>query len=251
MKKILVAVIFISGTLILGKPLIIGHRGASGYEPENTLRSFARAVQMGADMIELDVFLCKSGEIVVIHDEKVERTTNGNGSVKKMSLAELKKLDAGKGERIPLLSEVFDLVDKRIKINIEIKDSNAPKAVACLISEYVKNKGWSYDHFLVSSFDHDAIQKFYVYCPQVKTGALFNWYSLRFVHKTKRAHADFAILDCRSVTRRRINHLHECDLSVYTYTVNNSATARQLASMGIDGIITNYPDILEKRDGAI
>src|SRR5690242_11883524 len=93
---------------------IIGHRGASGYEPENTLASFKEALALGVDMIELDVYVIKTGELVVMHDSTVNRTTNGTGRVEALSLKELRQLDAGAGEKVPLLSEVLDLVNKAV-----------------------------------------------------------------------------------------------------------------------------------------
>ena len=120
--------------------LSIGHRGACVYEPENTLRSFARALELGADMIEFDVHVCASGEAVVIHDAALKRTTNGLGYVKDKTLEELKTLDAGKGEKIPVLEEVFDLVNKRAGLNIELKSENAPVKVCSVIREYITEK---------------------------------------------------------------------------------------------------------------
>ena len=99
----------------------VGHRGAAGHEPENTLRSFRKALDLGADMVELDVHLCGTGELVVIHDETVDRTTDGSGSVRDMPFHELRGLDAGKGERIPTLREVLDLLEGRAGVNIELK----------------------------------------------------------------------------------------------------------------------------------
>ena len=98
--------------------LKIGHRGARGYAPENTLKSFQKAIELGVDAVELDVQLCKSGELIVMHDDTVDRTTDGSGFVKKLKLKDLKKLDAGMGERIPTLEEVLDLVNRRVKVNI-------------------------------------------------------------------------------------------------------------------------------------
>jgi len=100
---------------------IIGHRGASGYAPENTLESFDLAIRQGVSVIELDVHRCASGELVVIHDETLDRTTNGKGSVAKMTLNELKELDAGNGNSVPALEDVFETVARRVKINIEIR----------------------------------------------------------------------------------------------------------------------------------
>jgi len=101
--------------------LRIGHRGAAGHAPENTLASFRKAIELGLDMTELDVHVCASGELVVIHDENVDRTTNSKGWVSKLSLTELKRLDAGAGETVPTLAEVLDLLKDRIMLNIELK----------------------------------------------------------------------------------------------------------------------------------
>ena len=154
------------GTSLISKnPVIVGHRGASGYEPENTLCSFERAIDMGVGMIELDVYCCKTGQVVVIHDDTIERTTNGTGEVAQLSWDTLRQYNAGKGEHIPLLSQVFDLVNKRVVINIEIKDPHAVRAVADLIEQYVQHKQWSHDNFLVSSFDAWRFSGFYCLLP--------------------------------------------------------------------------------------
>ena len=133
--------------------LKIGHRGAPGYEPENTLRSFEKAISMGVDMVELDVHKCKSGELVVIHDKKVNRTTNKKGFVKNKNLQQLKTLDAGKKEKIPTLKEVLDFINKRVKINIELKGPKTTEAVLKLIEEYINKKKSKYSQFIISSFD--------------------------------------------------------------------------------------------------
>jgi glycerophosphoryl diester phosphodiesterase len=100
---------------------VIGHRGAAGHAPENTLRSFHKAVELGADMVELDVHLCATGEPVVIHDDTVDRTTDRSGRVRDLSLDELKALDAGDGERVPTLVEVIDEMSGRAALNVELK----------------------------------------------------------------------------------------------------------------------------------
>lgn len=226
------------------EPLIIAHRGASGYEPENTLRAFNLALQMGAPVIELDVFCCKSGQVVVIHDETVDRTTNGTGAVADLTWDQLKMFDAGKGEHIPLLSQVLDLVNKRAVINIEIKDVRAAKPVAELIQEYVQ-KGWSYDHFLISSFDHAILHDIHNYCHQIKTGALFDEGAKNLLTLTRTAQSVYVIVDYHDVTEQLITQAHANGLQVYTYTVNDYSIAIQLKKWGIDGVITNYPDIMQ------
>src|SRR5262245_29681827 len=120
--------------------LCIGHRGARGYEPENTLLSFRKALALGAPCIELDVFAV-GGQLVVFHDDRLERTTNGKGFLLEHSFEELRRLDAGKGEKIPTLSEVFAAVDRRAGINIELKGRNTAKPVADFVSR-MRTEGW-------------------------------------------------------------------------------------------------------------
>lgn len=243
------------------KPLIISHRGASGYEPENTLRSFKRAIEMGSSMLELDVFLCKSEKsleplVVVLHDDTIDRTTNGHGSISELRWETLKKYNAGKGERIPLLSEVFDLIDKRtingdlikkfLVIDIELKGKHTAKPVAKLIKYYIKHNNWNHHNFIVSSFDHNAIQEFQNYLPQVKTGLIFFQNNSKdIIKQTRQAHAQYIILDYQSITQNLITKAHSHGLSIFVYTVNDATIAKELATWQIDGIITDYPDILE------
>ncbi len=126
------------------KLLCFAHRGASGHEPENTLLAVEKAIVLGADWIEVDVYAVE-GELIVIHDERLERTTNGTGCVMDKTLAYLRSLDAGKGQRIPTLREVFDCVDRRVGINVELKGPDTAGLAVSLIDEYVSHKGWNYD----------------------------------------------------------------------------------------------------------
>lgn len=139
--------------------LKIGHRGAKGHEPENTFVSFQKALDMQVDGIELDVHLSADSEIIVIHDETIDRTTNGKGFVNTLSLHELKAFRIDGKYEIPTLQEVFDLVNKDCFINIELKNYEATDKVVSLIEKYVTKKGWKYDRFLISSFDWNALQQ--------------------------------------------------------------------------------------------
>lgn len=223
--------------------IVIGHRGAAGYEPENTLRSFKRAIDMGVHMIELDVHICASGEIVVMHDKTIDRTTNGKGNIQDLSWNILKKYDAGKGEHIPLLSEVLDLVNKRVMVNIELKDPKAAQPVAALINQYVRNKGWSYDNFIIASFDHYVVKNFSKYSPLVKTAVLFEGNPIGYADIAKRANAQYAIMYYESITKEFIENAHEQGIKVFAYTINSKPIAAALQKISIDGIITDYPDM--------
>ena len=137
--------------------LCIGHRGAMGHEPENTLLSIRKALSLGVDWIEVDVYNVENN-LVVIHDRSLERTTNGSGYTCEQTFSYIRSLDAGKGQQIPTLSEVFDMVNRQAGINIELKGFNTAKLVVDLIQKYIA-KGWNYQYFLVSSFNHYELEQ--------------------------------------------------------------------------------------------
>lgn len=231
----------------------IGHRGAMGYEPENTLRSFQKAIELGADMVELDVHLCKSGELVVIHDDTVNRTTNGRGFVVKMTLAELKKLDAGKGQTIPTLGEVLDFVDKRVGVNIELKGKKTAKAVADTVRHYV-SRGWSENAFIVSSFDQKELREFRQYNSNARVGALMRSKIRILRGKEIRDLLDFAKLiraysihvPLRKFSVNFLRQARELDFKVFVWTVDSPDDIEKLKEAGVDGIFSNFPDRLKQ-----
>ena len=166
-------------------PLVIAHRGASGTAPENTMAAFRQAVEMGADMIELDVQRTKDGQVVVIHDATLERTTNGSGAVRELTYAEIEQLDAGSwfgegqefaGERVPLLKEVLEFTKGKCALNIEIKnipyaDPGIEQAVVDLLHE----TGFL-EQVIISSFDHSCLHRIARLEPNVPTACLFSHY---------------------------------------------------------------------------
>ncbi|MCH7758760.1 glycerophosphodiester phosphodiesterase [Patescibacteria group bacterium] len=222
----------------------IVHRGAMGYEPENTLISFKKALDLGVDMIELDVHLCQTGELVVIHDKKVNHTTNGQGQVIKKGLAELRLLDAGKGEKIPLLQEVFDLVKQRTKINIELKAKYTAKPVAQLIKKYVTEKGWTYNDFLVSSFFRPELKKLYHLNPEIKIGVLVEKFPFGFFKLAEKVKAVSIHFHKKLARPYLIKKTQQKGLKVFIYTLDNPEKIKKMKSLGIDGIFSNYPDRL-------
>ena len=151
--------------------LKIGHRGA-GYEPENTLKAFQKALDLNADGIELDVHLSADGYLIVIHDETIDRTTNGKGLVNTFSLSELKSFLIDDQYQIPTLNAVFDLVDKKCLINIELKGIGTARNVTSLIEEYIADKNWNYEHFIVSSFYWDSLQEVHNLNSNIAIGVL-------------------------------------------------------------------------------
>lgn len=222
--------------------LKIGHRGAMGYEPENTLRSFQKALDLGVDMVELDVYVLKAGELVVIHDDKVNRTTNGKGYVIDKSYEEIRFLDAGKGEKIPTLEEVFELVSKKVPINIELKGKNTAESVADLIKEYIEKRGWTVEHFLVSSFDHYELKRFKELMPKIRVGALITGIPIGYSDYAKSLDAYSVNLNLEFIDQKFVDDAHNKGFKVFVYTVNDEDDINRMRALGVDGLFSNYPD---------
>ncbi len=216
----------------------IGHRGAAGHAPENTLRSFEKAVLLGCDMIELDVHLCGSGELVVIHDETVDRTTDGVGLVSGLSLNELKLLNAGEGEEIPTLDEVLSLLRGMIKLNIELKGLGTAKPVYDL----VQGLGWDNNDLTLSSFNWDMLMKYRVLDSNAKLGVLTfknHGEAMGFAEK----------IDAYSINpyhlllkKKYVDEAHNKGFKVYPWTPNKEWEIKQAINKGVDGVISDYPD---------
>jgi glycerophosphoryl diester phosphodiesterase len=222
--------------------LKIGHRGARGYEPENTLISFKKAIDMHVDGIELDVHLSADGEIMVIHDETVDRTTNGKGFVNQLSLPELKRLLINKEHTVPTLTEVLDLVNQKCFVNIELKSYETADKVVDLIEKYILEKNWNYSHFLVSSFDWNALQQVTFLNSEIPIGVLTEtdlelaFAFAKFI-QAKSIHPYFHLLTPENTVR-----LQEKGLQVYPWTVNEPEDIKKIKSYNVNGIITDFPD---------
>jgi len=224
----------------LGRVLIIAHRGASAYEPENTLRSVRRALELGADMVEVDAHVSRDGHIVVVHDATVDRTTNGKGYVKDMTLKELKRLDAGLGEQIPALEEVIELVRGRAQLVIEIKVPGIEQRVLQTIEERALE-----NEALITSFYHPVVKRVKELSPYVRTGVILASRPLKPITLVLEANSDALFPKHIFVDLQMVQEIHKCNLAVYPWTVNTIDQTRPLIDMGVDGIVTNKPDILK------
>ena len=226
------------------KILKIGHRGAKGYEPENTLISFQKAIDLGADGIELDVHLSHDGEIMVIHDETIDRTTNGKGFVNKLSLQELKSFRTKKEQQIPTLSEVFDLVNQRCFINVELKGSETAKPVMDLIDHYVSEKNWDYHQFLISSFDWKILEEIHFLNPKIRIGVLADQSIKEALALAKKIKAFSIHPKYGLVSKENVVLMQENGFEVYPWTVNAAADIQKIKSLHVNGIISDFPDRL-------
>jgi glycerophosphoryl diester phosphodiesterase len=226
----------------------VGHRGAAGHEPENTLRSFRRAMGLGADMVELDVHICGSGELVVIHDETVDRTTDGTGEVAKLTLDELKTLDAGRGERIPTLQEVIDLATGRMGINIELKGLGTAEPALEHIEDAV-DKGWDRSGFHVSSFHLGELSAIRELSEDVRTGVLFALDDGSIMEFAELNGAYSLNPNHRTVTLDFVVRAHDRGLKIFAWTVNEPEDIARMRGLGVDGIISDYPDRIDEAPG--
>ena len=213
---------------------IIGHRGAAGLAPENTLPSFRRAFELGVDAIELDVHVVE-GVLVVIHDEELDRTTNGQGRVDATTLAELRALDAGAGEAIPTLAEVIAITPPEVGINVELKGESTASAAAAMLAD-------SHHDTLVSSFDHDELGAFAAHGLPVRLAPLFSRYDKTALDVAAALGAWSVNLGNRRVRRRDVTQVRDAGFHVYVYTVNDSERAAELRGWGVNGVFTDYPD---------
>ncbi len=220
---------------------IIGHRGC-GYEPENTPRAFHEALRQNVDRIELDIWRCSSGELIVIHDETLDRTTNGTGNVTDFTLTELQSLDAGMGEKIQTLNQVLSIIGGRTKICIELKEPGLTNDVATLIDKRVRNGECVHEDFMVSSFNHRELIKLRQRIPQIKIGAILYGIPIYISNLKESFDADSVHISTEFISQKLIDEAHEHGMTAFVYTVNNADEFRRFLAMGIDGICSDYPD---------
>lgn len=240
---------------------VIAHRGASAYAPENTMVAFKKAMEMGAEIIELDVHLSKDKELIVIHDESLERTTNGNGLVRDFTLEELQKLDAGTwygddfaNEALPTLEEVLKMVNGQCTLLIEIKGAKdyfydgLSEKLMDLIQQY-EAQNWC----IVQSFEPLYLEVIHGMDSNIELQYLiftdfspFNMYLGTSVTMGDYQQSIYAAINpfYKSLTQGKIESIHQAGFKTFTYTVNEEEDMKKLIALGVDGIITDYPDKL-------
>nr|WP_307775551.1 glycerophosphodiester phosphodiesterase [uncultured Cetobacterium sp.] len=230
---------------------ILGHRGASGSAPENTLAAFKMAFEMGVDGLEFDVQQTKDGELVVFHDWTLERTSNGKGNLKDFTLAELKKLDAGswfsekfKGEKIPTLKEVMDIIPEDKFINIELKEENSVenRGTEKTLVNFLKD--YKHIDIVVSSFSHNLLKNIKELDSTIKIGVLLesnlidvNRYLDSMEFEIFSYHPGKSFLN-----KEQVKKVKSSGKMVNVWTVNFIEDGEKVRDMGVDSIITNYPE---------
>jgi glycerophosphoryl diester phosphodiesterase len=223
------------------KPItVIGHRGAAGLEPENTLRSFRRACDLGVDRIETDVRLTRDGVLVCLHDATLDRTTDGAGKVAEMTLEEIKRYDAGAGETIPTLKEAFEAVRERTVLQIELKGEGVVEPAL----RELKEMQFAPDEVVFSCFDTGRIRELRSSRTDVTINHLYGEPPSDALEIAEKAGATNIDVNHAHITRELVQSAHLSGMGIYAWTPNDREEMLRLVGLRVDGIITDYPDLL-------
>lgn len=226
----------------MNKPLVIGHRGAMGHETENTLASVQKALDLGVDMIEIDVFNAQGGETIVFHDETLERLTNAGGEIEDWSYFELQKVIVEGGHKIPLLQDVLKLINHKVRLNIELKGGGTTDRVNFITNYYIEKKGWSLDDFLISSFKWDELREMRKINPDIPIAILTEEDPVDAINIAKELNAEAINPNFQMLTEENSKKIKDSGFKIYTWTVNEPQDITAMKNFDVDGIITNYPE---------
>jgi glycerophosphoryl diester phosphodiesterase len=221
--------------------IVIGHRGAAGHVPENTLRSIGFALDAGVDAVEIDVRE-RANAIIVLHDETVDRTTSGRGHYKAMSLDDLRSLDAGNGERIPLLHEVVDFIDGRIDLNVEVKEPGIAEQVVDALIDMTSSRIHWRSSILLSSFDEATTFQLARKRGEMRLGILYEDDFDSALARAKTLGAYSLHMPLPALESDDIARAHQSNIAVFVYTVNEQADILRCAEARADGVFSDYPD---------
>ncbi len=237
----------------------IAHRGATGYAPENTIAAFDKAIEMKADYIEMDIQRTKDGELVIIHDTSVDRTTDGTGYIKDLTSTQLRDLDAGSwkgeefaGEKIPTFDEILDKYHGKIGILLELKAPELYPGIEESIAQELKDRNLDKpqnEKMIIQSFNFESMKKMNTLLPNVPIGVLTG----SKAHTTPQAleefssYADYFNPSYGLITEDLVNQVHSQGMKISSWTVRSQESADFLLEMKVDGIITDYPDYVDPR----
>ena len=224
--------------------LSIGHRGAKGYVAENTYESISKAIELNVDGIEIDVFKCASGELVLFHDEDLKKLTGESGLIENLTMKELEQFLVLGKYKIPTLEEVLKKLEEPIFVNIELKGSNTAEATSKIIQYFVKNTSWGLENFIVSSFNWLELEQLRLIDKNIPVGVLVGRSvsinaAIEFGKKidAQAIHPNYALLDDINVKIIKNN-----GFKIYTWTVNNIDDINFMKKLKVDGIISDFPD---------
>lgn len=224
--------------------LKIGHRGAKAHVAENTIASINKALNIGVDAIEIDVHKCASGELVVFHDFTLDRMTNGSGEVAKHSLEQLKQLRVLGEFEIPTLEEVLDAIDRKCVLNIELKGKDTASVACEIISEYIETRRWQLADFLISSFQLEELKTVFNLNSKLRLGVLTKASVSEAIKNASIINAYAIHPNVALLTKDNVKLAQDKGYKVITWTVNDEATTQRVKTYGVNGIISDNPELL-------
>jgi glycerophosphoryl diester phosphodiesterase len=227
----------------MNQPLNIGHRGAMGHETENTIASVKKALELGVDMIEIDVFVIKSGDLVVFHDELLDSLTDASGKIEDFTLEELQQVVVKGNHRIPTLEEVIKTINQKVPLNIELKGKNTAKPTFEILEKYYKN-GWKKTDFVISSFLWNELETFRKLDADIAIAVLTEENPLDAIAMAKKLQAVAINPWWKTLTKENVQRIHQEGFKIYTYTVNEPTDIKFVTELGVDGIFCNFPERL-------
>ena len=247
MYRNILLLIFITllGSCLSNKDVIVvGHRGAMGHALENTVESVKKAIELNVDGIEIDVFKSKTGELVVYHDPFLNRLSNSNALIEQISLDSIKKVKLVGGLSIPTLNEVIDIIPENIFLNIELKGENTAIKTNKVIIEYINRSNFTPSSFIVSSFRWDELVEFRNTNKDVPIAILVDsLYKIDIAIKLAKEINAFAINPNNEfLTKEIVKKVQSFNIKVYPYTINDLSSIKRMKSMGVDAIITDFPE---------
>ena len=242
-KFLLVIILLMTTSLITAQETqVVGHRGAMGHAPENTITSVNKALSYDIDGIEIDVFRCLTGEIVVFHDKKLSKLTNGKGDIEKKTLTQLRKLKVMGTDSIPTLDEIISTINGKVNLNIELKGKNTAKGVLEIMQKSVLNGNWKNRQLYVSSFDWGELREFRKLTNQFRIAVLTDKNPIYAIPIAKELNAFAINPNHKKLSHDIIKKIQMEGFKVYTWTVNDINHISKLISWGVDAIITDYPE---------
>ena len=227
-------------------PLVIGHRGAKGHLAENTLPSISKAIELGVDGVEIDVFQCASGELVVFHDKTLEKLTNATGYIEALDLDSIQRIEVLNGFSIPTLGEVLDLIKGRIFLNIELKGSQTALKTDKLLKTYFKLKAWSPDKILISSFNWQELKIFREVNREISIAILTEDDPLDAIPIGLELNAVAINPNYESLNSENVSKINKAGFKIYPWTVNAPEDINRMIIYGVEGIISDFPERIRK-----
>lgn len=243
MKKVIFLLLFFVNLNAQNSILNIGHRGAKGHVAENTIASIKKAIELGADGIEIDVFRCLTGEIVVFHDKTLDMLSNGTGYIEEKSLSELKELNILESSySIPTLEEVIKSIGKEVFLNIELKGSNTSKGSLEMVNKYVKTGKINMSNILFSSFNWEELSELRNLDSDVKIALITGEDPLKAISTALTLNAIAINPNHKKLNQENVEKIFSSGLKIYTWTVNNKLDIIKVKDLKVNGIITDFPE---------